>query len=120
MRTTGSVATTPAVRLLTRAFHAGVEAADPGLVLAGRLPTVPSGRLLLIAVGKAAEGMAAAALAHYRKAGIEPEGILIAPGLKEARDGGIRHLPGGHPQPDRDSQRSEERRVGRECTYGWQ
>lgn len=106
MRTTGSVATTPAVRLLTRAFHAGVEAADPGLVLAGRLPPVPSGRLLLIAVGKAAEGMAAAALAHYRKAGIEPEGILIAPGLKEARDGGIRHLPGGHPQPDRDSQRA--------------
>lgn len=85
-------------------WHAGVAAAQPGACLGGHWPARPTGTLAVIACGKAARGMAAAAVEHY--AG-RCTGLVILPDTMGSASGslaGLRILPASHPVPD---QRSE-------------
>jgi glycerate 2-kinase len=60
------------------AFTAAVAAADPAQALAGRFPPPPKGAIFVVAIGKAALPMAAAAQAHYHgRASLS--GIVVAP-----------------------------------------
>lgn len=86
--------------LLLAAFQAGVDACLPSRVVPQALPkTYVTGRRLIIAIGKAAPGMAAAALAHSSG---EVIGLVVAPpGSADGNDlGGLRLVEAGHPVPD--------------------
>lgn len=52
--------------LLRRAFEAAVRAADPGQILADRMPDPPKGRVVVVGAGKAAASMARAVEDAYR------------------------------------------------------
>lgn len=54
--------------LLARLYEAAVRSALPVNCLAPHLPPAPAGRLVVVAIGKAAAAMAAAAEAHYARA----------------------------------------------------
>lgn len=89
--------------LLRAAFAGAVDAADPAQALAPYLPP-PAGRLLLVAVGKAAAPMAARAWREYAGGASHAalEGIVISPhgdgpSLELA---GLTHLRAAHPVPD--------------------
>ena len=92
-------------RTLARAlFDAAVAAAHPARSLAARLPPPPKGRIVLLAAGKAAGSMIAAAEAHYLDVlGLAPARLA---GLGVARIGygtATRVAPvieAGHPVPD--------------------
>ncbi|MDO8288485.1 MAG: glycerate kinase [Parvibaculum sp.] len=83
--------------LLTALYEQAVRAALPSAILRDHLPPRPKGRLVIIAIGKAAASMAAAAEAHYT----DPlEGIALT-----RHDHGLptRHIEvieAGHPVPD--------------------
>ena len=85
-------------------FDAAVAAAHPSRCLAGQLPA-PSeaGRIVVLAAGKAAGSMAAAAEAFYRAQGVPGERLV---GLAVARHGygvplgQVRMVEAGHPVPD--------------------
>ncbi|HEX6094391.1 MAG TPA: DUF4147 domain-containing protein, partial [Dongiaceae bacterium] len=62
-------------------WRAALEAVRPSACLPGHWPPAPSGRLAVLACGKAAMGMAAAAVAHY---GDRCEGIIILPADRES------------------------------------
>lgn len=88
---------------LTRLFMAGVAAADPvrGVsdALAERPVTPPRGRLILIAIGKAAHGMMQAARDSL------PDGVrttcLVVTNSENHRDvAGVACYAAGHPVPD--------------------
>src|SRR4029078_1626382 len=89
---------------LTGLFRTAVSAAHPATCLPPLLPALPSGRLILLAAGKAAGSMAETAEAHYL------DQIRIASerltGLAVARHCYARHLRkagmigAGHPIPD--------------------
>jgi len=103
MREDSTVAAQPRA-VLARVFAAAVARAHPDLCLPPRLPGVPaSGRVIVLATGKAGASMAAAAVAHYRDAGLPPERLA---GLATCRWGyaadaaPIRVLEAGHPVPD--------------------
>src|SRR5258706_6709467 len=102
-------------QLLTLSFQAAIAAADPLKILPSHLPHPPSGRTLVIGAGKAAASMAVAVEQHWpRDAALE--GLVVTPdkhGLPARRIGIIE---AGHPVPD---ERSEERRVGKECRSRW-
>ena len=85
---------------LERIFRAGVGACRPEVVLPPHLPSQGSGRIIVLAVGKAASGMAAAAEAHF---GGRVEGIAIVPHQTEAKLERIFLLHAGHPLPDEES-----------------
>jgi glycerate 2-kinase len=91
---------------LERIFRAGVEACLPERVLPLDLLEPPTGRTLVLAIGKAAAGMAAVAEAHFadRLSGIAvvPDGV---PGQLEQ----IELLRAGHPIPDERSVAAAER-----------
>jgi len=80
-------------------WRAAVAAAQPSVCLVDRWPDPPTGRLAVIACGKAAAGMADAAARHYRG---RCEGIVILPDYAEAarRAEGFRYLAASHPVPD--------------------
>lgn len=81
-------------------WRAAVESALPCACLPGHWPAAPSGRLAVIACGKAAAGMAAAAVRHY---GDRCEGLVIFPDGPDAARSvppGLRPLPASHPYPD--------------------
>lgn len=81
-------------------WRAAVAAALPSACLPGNWPAAPHGRLAVIACGKAAAGMAAAAVRHY---GDRCEGIVIFPDGPDAARSvppGLRPLPASHPYPD--------------------
>lgn len=85
-------------------FDAAVAAVRPANFLPAHLPPPPeTGRLFLLAAGKAAGSMAAAAEAHYLALGFPSERLL---GLAVARHGYgvsmrvIEMLEAGHPVPD--------------------
>ncbi|MCC2111876.1 MAG: glycerate-2-kinase family protein, partial [Hyphomicrobiales bacterium] len=86
-------------------FLAAVAAADPALTLPRHLPVPPeSGRIIVLAAGKAAGAMAEAAERHYAaKFGLGPDRLT---GLAVARHGYgrptrvVRMVEAGHPVPD--------------------
>ncbi len=83
-------------------FEAGLRAADPVAAVARALESQPlepcAGRVLCIAVGKAARGMAEAAMGR-----LHPDATLIVTTHENARPlGGARLMEAGHPLPDAD------------------
>src|SRR5277367_3895339 len=90
--------------LLRTIFDAAVAAAHPDVVLAAHLRPVPNGRVIVLAAGKGAAAMAAAAERHYLDAlEMEPSRLL---GIATTRHGHgvptrrIKVIEAGHPVPD--------------------
>jgi hydroxypyruvate reductase len=85
-------------------FRTAVAAAHPATCLSAHLPPPPSGRLILLAAGKAAGAMTEIAERHYLGDAKLPEARLA--GLAVTRNGygrPTRHIPvveAGHPVPD--------------------
>jgi glycerate 2-kinase len=90
--------------LLRAIFDAAVAAAHPDVVLSAHLRPVPKGRVIVLAAGKAAAAMAAAAERHYLDA-LEMEPSLLS-GIATTRHGHgvptrrIKVIEAGHPVPD--------------------
>src|SRR4051795_3952004 len=90
--------------LLRAIFDAAVAAAHPDVALASHLHPVPKGRVIVLAAGKGAAAMAAAAERHYLDA-LEMEPSLLT-GIATTRHGHgvptrrIRVIEAGHPVPD--------------------
>lgn len=88
--------------LLARLYDTAVRSALPEVCLAPHLPPAPAGRLVVIAIGKAAAAMAAAAEAHYAR--VAPATSLS--GLALTRYGhtrptrAIEVVEASHPVPD--------------------
>jgi hydroxypyruvate reductase len=91
---------------LIRMFHAGIEACHPRKALPAHLPEVAPGRLMVLALGKAAVEMAAVAEAHY---GPGLSGLAVAPHGTPGALEHIRLLHAGHPIPDEASIDAAER-----------
>lgn len=101
----------PSRALLLDLYDTAVRAAHPSLCLPPHLPPSPAaGRLLVLAVGKAAAAMAQVCATHYAK--LNAEGRLL--GLVTAPYGYVERLAGGppsgfqviearHPTPDEGS-----------------
>ncbi|WP_442881070.1 glycerate kinase type-2 family protein [Bosea sp. (in: a-proteobacteria)] len=95
-------------------FDAAVARAHPASWLAGHLPAPPeSGRLILLAAGKAAGSMTALAEAHYLDTlGLAAERLLGHAVARHGYETATRHVPmlaAGHPVPDEGSIASAER-----------
>lgn len=86
--------------LLRRAFDAAVQAADPVHVLSDAWPEPPEGRLIVLALGKAAAAMAAAAETHYAPYGARVDGVAVVPYGHAADTRQVRVMEAGHPRPD--------------------
>src|ERR1043166_2149405 len=90
--------------LLRAIFDAAVAAAHPDVVLAPHLRAVPKGRVIVLAAGKGAAAMAAAAERHYLDA-LELEPARLT-GIATTRHGHgvptrrIQVVEAGHPVPD--------------------
>lgn len=88
-------------------FDAAVARAHPAGCLPAQLPDPPSsGRLILLAAGKAAGSMTALAEAHYLDAGFPPERFLGHAVARHGYETATRHIPmvaAGHPVPDQGS-----------------
>ncbi|NDW03537.1 glycerate kinase type-2 family protein [Jiella pacifica] len=91
-------------RCLEEIFTACVGAAHPAKILAEHLPEPPTGRIVVLAAGKAAASMASAAFEHYRDiCGLDPARIT---GVAVTREGyalpagPIRVVEAGHPLPN--------------------
>jgi glycerate 2-kinase len=88
---------------LEQLFRTAVAAAHPGTCLRAYLPPPPSGRLILLAAGKAAGSMTEIAEQHYLQNGLPKDRLL---GLAVTRHGygrptqHIRVVEAGHPVPD--------------------
>lgn len=91
---------------LERIFRAGVEACLPERVLPPHLPTPPRGRTMVLAVGKAAAGMARAAERHF--AG-DLAGVAVVPHGVPADLERIAVAHAAHPLPDESSVAAAER-----------
>src|ERR1051326_1837979 len=90
--------------LLRAIYDAVVAAAHPDVVLASHLRPVPKGRVVVLAAGKGAAAMAAAAERHYLDAmELEPARLT---GIATTRHGHgvptrrIKVVEAGHPVPD--------------------
>src|SRR5436305_2341839 len=90
--------------LLRAIYDAGVAAAHPDVVLAPHLRPVPNGRVIVLAAGKGAAAMAAAAERHYLDAlELEPSRLT---GIATTRHGHgvptrrIKVVEAGHSVPD--------------------
>jgi hydroxypyruvate reductase len=90
--------------LLRSIFDAAVAAAHPDSILARHLPPLPKGRVIVLAAGKGAAAMAAAAERHYlddRR--LAPEHLT---GIATTRHGHgvptrrVKVIEAGHPVPD--------------------
>lgn len=95
-------------QILTSAWDAALLAADPAAALDGTFPPAGNGRLVIIALGKAALAMARAALTHYAAASVPVTGAVAGPGLETGLLGPLTVHRGGHPVPDQDSVRAGE------------
>ncbi|HET7679514.1 MAG TPA: glycerate kinase [Xanthobacteraceae bacterium] len=88
---------------LERLFRTTVAAAHPAACLRAYLPPPPTGRLIVLAAGKAAGSMTEVAEQHYLQSGLAKDRLL---GLAVTRHGygrPTRHIPvieAGHPIPD--------------------
>ncbi len=89
-------------RFLLNLFEAGVRAVQPDACLRKHLPAPPSGRLVILAAGKAAASMAAEAEAFYeeRWPGTEIEGIAITRYGHRTATNHVAVHEAGHPYPD--------------------
>jgi hydroxypyruvate reductase len=94
----------PSVRdFLERLYRTVVDAAHPSTCLPAHLPPLPSGRLIVLAAGKAAGAMTEVAERHYLDGGLAPDRL---DGLAVTRVGygrPTRHITmveAGHPVPD--------------------
>lgn len=79
-------------------YTEAVRGALPSVILAKHLPSKPSGRFVVFAIGKAAAAMASAAEAHY--ADVTLEGIALT---RHGHGQALRHIElieAGHPMPD--------------------
>src|SRR6266404_1971915 len=90
--------------LLRAIFDAAVAAAHPDVVLSAHLRPIPKGRVILLAAGKGAGAMAAAAERHYLdRLGLAPSRLI---GIATTRHGHgvptrrIKVIEAGHPVPD--------------------
>jgi hydroxypyruvate reductase len=86
--------------LLTALYECAVRTALPDTILKAHLPPPPKGRLAIIAIGKAAASMAAAAETHYADHPLE--GIALT---RHGHGAGqmlrqIELIEAGHPTPD--------------------
>src|SRR3954447_15815342 len=90
--------------LLRAIYDAAVAAAHPDVVLPAHLPPVPKGRVIVVAAGKGAAAMAAAAERHYLDA-FELDASRLC-GIATTRHGHgvatrrIKVIEAGHPVPD--------------------
>lgn len=88
-------------------FDAAVARAHPAGCLPAHLPPPPpTGRLILLAAGKAAGSMTALAEAHYLDAGFPPERLVGHAVARHGYETKTRHIPmvaAGHPVPDQGS-----------------
>jgi hydroxypyruvate reductase len=92
--------------LLSRLFEAAVNAALPANCLAGQFPAPPAGRIGVVALGKAAVGMARMA---WREYGPAVSGCIIAPaGEPDPELPGFAFIAASHPDPDERSVRAAE------------
>lgn len=99
-------------RLLRAMFDAAVAAAHPDHCLSSHLPATPNGRIVILAAGKGAAAMAAAAERHYLDdLRFPPERFT---GLATTRHGHgvptrrVAIIEAGHPVPDEASLRAAE------------
>lgn len=88
--------------LLLALFEQAVAAAHPRLRLPAHLPDPPrSGRLVLLAAGKAAASMAEVAVGEYRSRGVgRIEGLAVARHGYGGTVEGVEVIEAGHPVPD--------------------
>ena len=86
--------------LLTRLFHAAVEAADPEAALRPVLPDPPKGRTVVVGAGKGAAQMAAAFETLWEG---EIEGVVVTRYGYGAACERIRVMEASHPVPDHSS-----------------
>ena len=91
---------------LLRIFRAGVDACRPARVLPPHLPPAPAGRILVLAIGKAAAAMARVAEAHYPG---PLAGLAVTPRGIEADLERIEPVAAAHPVPDASSVAAAER-----------
>ncbi|KPH81002.1 glycerate kinase type-2 family protein [Bosea vaviloviae] len=88
-------------------FDAAVARAHPAGCLPAHLPAHPeTGRLILLAAGKAAGSMTALAEAHYLDSGFPPERLIGHAVARHGYETKTRHIPmvaAGHPVPDQGS-----------------
>jgi glycerate 2-kinase len=96
---------TPALRSFTTdLYRIAVSAAHPATCLPPLLPALPSGRLILLAAGKAAGSMAETAEAHYldrlQIAAERLAGVAVARHGYARRLRKVRMIEAGHPIPD--------------------
>ncbi|HXE57671.1 MAG TPA: glycerate-2-kinase family protein, partial [Gemmatimonadales bacterium] len=93
--------------LLTDLYWAAVTAAAPGPAVDAALASTDvelKRRVHIIALGKAAHPMAAAAVARLRERGVEPAGgIVVSPTVETPPHPGLAAVPGDHPVPGRRS-----------------
>jgi glycerate 2-kinase len=86
--------------MLLRLYRAMLAAADPHLVIPPNLPPRPSGRTVVVGVGKAAAAMAQAVEGHW---GGPLEGVVVVPHGAALPLGRIRVVESSHPVPDEHS-----------------
>ena len=97
--------------LLEGAYEAAIHAVQPAVVLRGALPDPPcAGRVILLALGKAADAMALEAERHYRNVGVPVQGVVVTPEGNAARHPGayLPRLTGTHPTPSEASRTAGE------------
>src|SRR3954447_24178593 len=90
--------------LLRAIFEAAVAAAHPDVVLAPHLRPVPKGRIIVLAAGKGAAAMAAAAERHYLDAlELEPSRLVRIATTRHGHGGAtgrIKVVEAAPPVPD--------------------
>ncbi|HEX6434196.1 MAG TPA: DUF4147 domain-containing protein, partial [Gemmatimonadales bacterium] len=98
----------PPRQLLADLYSAAIQAVAPGPALALRLQEVepPAGRRVwILALGKAAGPMAAAAVAALHDRGISPAGgLVVSPAASDSDTASLTYVQGDHPEPGPGSQ----------------
>ena len=84
--------------LLRGLFDAGVRAADPAAVLAAHLPDKPTGRCIVVGIGKSAATMAAALEAAWPE--VTMQGVVVTRYGHGFPTRHIKVLEANHPVPD--------------------
>ncbi len=89
--------------LLAQLYQAAVAAVEPGRALEaalGRHTEPPAARLWLLALGKAAQPMAEAAVRHLASRGRAPAGgLIVAPSVAPVPHPALSVVAGDHPEP---------------------
>jgi glycerate 2-kinase len=102
----------PARQLLAELYRVATEAVDPGPALGRRLAKLPADAqrpIHVLALGKAAHSMAAAALSHLAERRAEPAGgVIVSPAGAPSLHPAIPLVPGDHPEPGAGSRAAAE------------